>query len=141
DQKGAGASLQFVLAPVVEFGVNGAIATQLLKGGFGQKTPEGSFKTISVGGFANFRLTDLMLLGLGINYTSQTDDYLAMNSTVNDFTYHVQGFGALQYLLGGQLFIKGVVGYARAFFQPSDVSVTTWTNDMYSGRIQLMYLY
>ena len=53
----------------------------------------------------------------------------------------MQGFGALQYLLGGQLFIKGVVGYARAFFQPSDPTVATWTNDMYSGRIQLMYLY
>ena len=77
DQKGAGASLQFVLAPVVEFGVNGAIATQLLKNGFGQKTPEGSFKTISVGGFANFRLAELVLFGVGVNWTSQTDEFLA----------------------------------------------------------------
>jgi len=141
DQKGAGASLQFVFSPFVEFGVNGAIGSQLLKSGFGSKVPEGSFSTRSVGGFANFRLTDLTLLGVGVNFTSQTDDFLAMGSTVNDFTSHLQGFAALQYLLGGQLFIKGVAGYARAFFQPSDGAVATWSNDMYSGRIQLMYLY
>ncbi len=52
-----------------------------------------------------------------------------------------RGLGRFSTCLGGQLFIKGVVGYARAFFQPSDSAFTTWTNDMYSGRIQLMYLY
>jgi hypothetical protein len=141
DQRGASASLQFVFAPVVEFGVNAAIGSQLLKSGFGIKVPEGSFTTRSLGGFANIRFTDLLLFGVGVNWTTQTDDFLAANSTTNDFVSHLQGFGALQYLVSGQLFVKAVVGYARAYFQPSDATVQTWTNDMYSGRIQLMYLY
>jgi hypothetical protein len=44
-------------------------------------------------------------------------------------------------MLGGQLFIKAVLGYAQAYFQPSDPVAATWSNHMYSGRIRLMYLF
>ena len=73
------------------------------------------------------------------------------NSNANDYTTHLQGFGALQYLLARQLYIKAVFAYAQAKFQPSDITVPVWNNDMYSGklgpiplpsiRIRLMYLY
>jgi hypothetical protein len=73
--------------------------------------------------------------------TEQTDQYLATGSNVGNYTSHLQTFAALQYLLGGQLFIKAVFGYAKAYFQPSDPTVPTWTNDMYSARVRLMYMY
>ena len=74
-------------------------------------------------------------------HTAQKDSYLASGSTANNFTSHLQGFAALQCLLAGQLFIKAEVAFARAYFQPSDVALPTWNNDMYSGRVRLMYLY
>jgi hypothetical protein len=105
---------------------------------------ENSYTTKSVGAFANVRLSfisDLLMAGVGLNWTTQTDDYLASGSGVNDYVSDLQGFGALQYLLAGQLFIKGEVGYARAFFQPSDGSVTTWYQTMFNSRVRLMYIY
>ena len=145
-QKGAGASVQFVIDPIVEFGLNAAVGkqsyTDKTAGNFPQ--PEDlrrSFTTKSFGGFANLRLADGWLAGVGANWTTQLDDYLATGSTADDFTTHLHGFVALQYLLAGQLYIKAVFAYARAKFQPSDVNVPVWNNDMYSGRIRLMYLY
>jgi len=140
-RKGAGASLQLVFLPIVEFGLNAAIGSQHEENGFAQVVPENSFTTKSVGGFANVRLTDLLLVGGGANWTIQTDSFLAMNATVNDVTSHLQTFLAVQYLLAGQLFIKGDFALARAYFQPSDTTITVWTNNMYSGRVRLMYLY
>ena len=82
-----------------------------------------------------------MLAGVGGNWTTQEDGYRAENSSANDYTTHLQGFAALQYLLAGQLYLKAVFAYARANFQPSDIDAPVWTNTMYSGRIRLMYLY
>jgi hypothetical protein len=82
-----------------------------------------------------------LLAGVGANWTTQLDGYLAKGSGADNYTTHLQGFVALQYLLAGQLYIKAVLAYARAKFQPSDISVAEWNNDMYSGRIRLMYLY
>jgi hypothetical protein len=140
-QKGFGASLQFVIDPVVEFGLNAAIGRQDEQDMMARQVPEASFTTKSVGGFVNLRLADLWLLGVGVNWTAQTDAFLATSSTANDFTSHLQTFAALQYLLFGQLFIKADLAYARAYFQPSDLTVAAWHNDMYSGRVRLMYLY
>jgi hypothetical protein len=140
-QKGAGASMQFVIDPIVEFGVNGAIGKQDDTDGFGRAVPETTFTTKSVGGFANVRLLDSWLLGLGANWTTLTDSYLAAGSSVNDFTAQLQGFVALQWRPVGQLYIKGVFGYARADFAPSDLTINEWHNYMYSGRIRLLYIY
>ena len=105
-----------------------------------------NYTTKSVGGFANLRLADLWLAGLGLNFTEQTDKYYAPlssggNTSTPDYTSHLQAFAAVQYLLGGQLFIKAVLGYAKAYFQASDPDALMWNNYMYSGRIRLMYLY
>jgi hypothetical protein len=140
-QKGAGASIQFVIDPVIEFGVSAAIGQQQDIDAMAREVPENSFTTTSVGVFANVRPARLWLAGVGANWTAQTDSYLAANSTVNDYSRHLQGFVALQYLLAGQLFIKADVGLAQAYFQPSDVTVAAWSNTMYSGRVRLMYLY
>ena len=145
-QKGAGASVQFVIDPIVEFGLNAAIGkqsyTDKTAGNFPKPEDLGrSYTTKSLGGFANLRLADGLLAGVGANWTTQLDTYMALGSSADDYTTHLQGFFALQYLLAGQLYIKAVVAYARAKFQPSDIAVLVWNNDMYSCRIRLMYLY
>jgi hypothetical protein len=145
-QKGLGGSVQFVVDPIIEFGLNVAIGWQDYTDGTGNvfgtaDTMAKSFTTKSAGGFANLRLADGLLAGVGANWTTQLDSYIATGSTAGDYTTQLQGFVAFQYLLAGQLYIKTVFGYARAGFQPSDVSVSLWNNTMYSGRIRLMYLY
>jgi hypothetical protein len=145
-QYGAGGSAQFVIDPIVEFGLNAAIGKQSFMDSTGNvfKSPETlakSYTTKSFGGFANLRLAEGWLAGVGANWTTQLDGYLATDSGANDYTTHLQGFAALQYLLAGQLYIKAVVAYARAKFQASDRNVPIWNNDMLSGRVRLMYLY
>jgi hypothetical protein len=153
-QKGFGASAQFVIYPLIEFGLNGAIGRQEYTNSSGNN-PNGpgyeaalprNFTTKSAGGFANLRLADLWLAGLGVNWTEQSDSYHAPlsnggNSNAPNYTSHLQAFAAVQYLLGGQLFIKAVFGYAKAYFQASDPDAAAWNNYLYSGRIRLMYLY
>ena len=153
-QEGVGASAQFVIYPFIEFGLNGAIGRQEYTNSSGNN-PNGpgyeaalprNYTTSSVGGFANLRLADLWLAGLGVNFTEQTDKYYAPlssggNTSTPDYTSHLQAFAAVQYLLGGQLFIKAVFGYAKAYFQASDPDALMWNNHMYSGRIRLMYMY
>jgi hypothetical protein len=140
-QKGAGASIQFVINPVFEFGANAAIGKQEDVDAFARPVLENSFTTRSFGGFANLRFTDHWVTGVGVNWTAQTDTFLAAGSTLNDFTSHLQGFGALQYRPLGHLYIKAVLGLARAAFLPSDLTVAEWHNDMVSGRIRLLYIY
>lgn len=145
-QWGAGGSAQFVIDPIVEFGVSAAYGDQSYTDatGNGLGSPESlarSHTTRSVGGFANLRLADGWLAGAGAHWTTQEDGYHASNSSANDYGAHLQGFLALQYLLAKQLYIKAVFAYANAKLQPSDINSPVWNNVMYSGRIRLMYLY
>jgi hypothetical protein len=146
-QKGVGASVQFVLDPTLEFGLNAAIGSQSYTNSLATEIPENSYTTKSVGGFANLRLAEGWLAGVGANWTQQTDKYRTDPNSANDYVSQLQCFAALQYLLTGQLFIKAVFGYARAQFQASDVNVPVWNNYMYSFwyipsvRVRLMYLY
>jgi len=141
-QKGVGGSFQFVFDPNFEFGVNAGIGKQDDTNAFAQPVLENSFTVKSIGGFANARLPwEGWLAGAGATWTTQTDQFLAAGSTANDFTGHLQAFGALQYRPIGQFYIKLVGGLARANFLPSDLTAAQWTNYMYSGRIRLLYIY
>ena len=140
-QKGVGGSVQLVVNPFVEFGVSAALGDQHHENGFAQVIAPDTFTTKTVGGFANLRVCTLCLVGLGLHYTAQTDAVLAAGSNVNDFSSQIQAFIAFQYLLAGQLFIKPDFAYARAYFQPSDAAVATWTNTMINARVRLMYLF
>ena len=139
-QRGSGASLQVVLDPYVEFGVSGAYGLVDRVAQDGTVDEKGSNTTYSVGGFANVRLVEDLLLGGGVNYTYLEDLHFdpALNR-VEKFR-HVQTFGALQYLLWKQLFIKAVVAYAKADFAPT-FGDPIFTNEMLSGRIRLLYLF
>jgi len=144
-RKGVGASVQFVIDPIVEFGVNAAIGNQnyidASANAFASAdTMAKSYTTKSAGAFANVRLVEGWLAGLGANFTEQLDTYKASGSNVNDYTSHLQGFVALQYMLARQLFVKAGFTYAKATFQPSD-AVPSWNNQMYSAGLRLTYLY
>ena len=140
--KGFGGAVQFVLAPYFEVGVNGAYGTQRETDGMAREVLENCFTTKSVGGFGNVRLYDGLLLGLGLNFTEQLDKFKALDdSKTNNYTSHLQGFVAVQYLLAGQLYIKLAIGYAQAKLQPSDANLAAWTNKMISGRLRLMYIF
>jgi hypothetical protein len=144
-REGVGASLQFVIDPIVELGVNGAIGRQHYIDASANvfasaDTMAKSYTTKSAGAFVNVRLADGWLAGLGANLTEQSDDYKAPTSSASDYGSHLQGFAALQYLLERQLYIKAELAYAKALFQPSDF-VPSWNNYMYSGGVRLMYLY
>ena len=144
-REGVGASVQFIVDPLVEFGLNAAIGKQHFIDASGNNfgsadTLAQSYTTKSVGGFANVRLAEGWLAGVGVNLTTQLDDFTAPGSTANDYTSQLLGFVALQYLLERQLYIKAEFAYAQALFQPSDF-VASWNNYMYSGGVRLMYLY
>jgi len=141
-RKGVGGTLQFVLDPRAEFGLNGAIGSQNdTPTSDGVASLTDTFTRSSVGGFANVTLAPLWILGAGANFTWQNDKYYYQGSQSPDYTAQLQAFLALQYHLARQLMIKAVLGYARADFVTSDPSVPLWSNYMYSGRIRLMYLY
>jgi hypothetical protein len=143
DQKtyGAGGALQFVFDPWVEFGVNGAYGWQTTTDPVsGNPSPAQSFQTYSLGAFANAHVIGDLIVAGGINYTYYVDqEYDAtLRRTLNRDNW--QGFGALQYTLWKQLYIKGVVGYALANFNPIGSNVS-YFNTMISGRLRLELLF
>jgi hypothetical protein len=143
-RKGVGGGVQFVIDPWAEFGGNFAFGWQdnHENPDTGDEKPKDSFSRNSVGGFGNLRLGGSWLLGGGVNFTWQNNKfYYQGDSPSPDYTAHMQAFGAVQYLLAGQLYIRAVIGYARADFVASDQSIDVWSNSMYSGRLRLMYLF
>jgi hypothetical protein len=142
---GVGAAFQLVFDPYVEFGGNIGWGDVKQKDASGDSDSTGSYTTTSVGGFANVRLGrrgsgfEDLLLGGGANWTTQYYSHKVANSDA-DYTAHLQIFGAVQYLIAKQLFVKAVIAYARADIWPSG-QPDSLANAMWSGRIRLMYLY
>jgi hypothetical protein len=140
-QQGFGGAVQVIVDPWVEAGVNFAYGMARVNSATDNNpSPGQSFDTYSAGAFLNARIIDGLLIGGGINYTylvnQQYDSALGRDE---DFD-HWQGFGAIQYWLFKKLFIKGVVGYALANFNPN-MGAIPFTNEMVSGRLRLEYLY
>ena len=143
--KGLGAAVQFVFDPYVEFGANIAYGESTSRNKDGNVLDTGSYTKTSVGGFANAHLgrrgsalEDLMVGG-GANWTTQYYSH-RVGTYDQDYFAHLQVFGAIQYLVAKQLFVKAVLAYARADFWPSG-ETNSISNTMLSGRIRLMYLY
>jgi hypothetical protein len=147
-RKGYGVALQFVFDPYVEFGFNIAQGFQSVNNPDSlTMNSTNSFTVTSAGGFANVRLGPRdsvlgdFLLGSGVDWTTWYD-HLSVSGAPVDYTAQLQVFGALQYLVAKQLFVKLVVAYARADFEPSGSSGSDiYSNVMWSGRVRLMYLY
>ena len=144
-RKGLGAAFQFVVDPWVEFGGNIAWGDVTKQDKDGNQDPTGTYTTTSAGGFANVRLgrrgsgLEDLLLGGGANWTTQYYSHKVANSDP-DYTAHLQVFGAAQYLIAKQLFVKAVVAYARADIWPSS-QPESQSNTMWSFRLRLMYMY
>jgi hypothetical protein len=140
-QSGAVGAVQIVLIPYFEFGVN--IARETVDhwnpqnvtnpdASMGDYDGLGSVTDLAVGGFANVHVIDNMLLGVGLNHVNELDQVQGV------FT-NTQGFIALQYIIGGAVFIKAVGGYAKADLHPGGQSA--WDNTMLSARLRVMYLF
>jgi hypothetical protein len=138
-QKGAGGSIQAVIAPYVELGVNGAYGSQRDETS-GQITPTNTYSTYSFGAFANVAIIPDLLIGGGANYTYlQDQQFDAKLGRDQDFDQW-QAFGAVQYRLFSQLFIKAVGAYALADFNQNE-NAPIFYNTMVSGRLRFQYLY
>ncbi|HVY29598.1 MAG TPA: hypothetical protein VHB79_23725 [Polyangiaceae bacterium] len=141
-RRGGTAAAQLVFDPYIEFGFNysfelvdhyspqNAADSSSDRGAFDGL---GSVTTTAYGGFANARVVNDLLLGAGMNWVSETDQVQGKFTTQ-------QGFGAIQYLIGQQLYVKFVAGYAKANLHRGD-GTAAWQNTMLSGRLRLMYLF
>jgi hypothetical protein len=139
-QRGVGASLQFVFSPWVEGGVSGAYGLIDRIAQDGTVDEKGSNTTYSFGGFVNARLIESLLVGAGLNYTYLEDLHYDSNLNRVDKFAHWQTFGALQYLLWKQLYIKLVVAYAKADFAPT-FGDPIFKNEMYSARVRFLFVF
>jgi len=140
-QRGGSASAQVVLLQKLEAGVNFAYglvdhysATNVAdpNASMGTFDAAGSTTDTDFGGFVNGMVAPDLIVGVGANLNKQTDQ-------VNGEFTHLQAFGAVQYLVRKQLFVKFVGAYAKAHLAPG--GATAWDNTMYSGRVRLMYLF
>ena len=150
-RKGYGGAAQFVYDPYVELGASIAQGIQTYNNPQANtQNATNSFTKTSLGGFANVRVVRLLdpdlhilddlLLGGGVVWTTDYNNHRV--TADGDYTAHLQIFGALQYLIAKQLFVKGVFAYARGDFKPSGaVGEDVYSNEMYSFRVRLMYLY
>jgi hypothetical protein len=139
-KQGFGLAAQLIVNPRFELGANVGRGKQVTTDINGNADDTASFTTTSVGGFANLRLGGT-ILGLGMNWTTQEDNH-SVGGNLPDYSAHLQAFAALQYIVWKQLFVKVVLAYARADFSPSGGSVdSVFSNEMFSGRVRLMYLY
>jgi hypothetical protein len=135
-----GGAIQFVFNPYFEAGFNGAYGLTDKTSLDGTVDEKNSNTTYSVGGFANGTLIEGLLLGAGVNYTYLEDlHYDPALHRVEKYN-HLQAFGAVQYKLWGQLYAKVVVAYAKENFAPT-FGDPVFKNEMYSGRIRLLYLF
>jgi hypothetical protein len=151
-RKGYGGSVQFVFDPYVELGGNIAQGSTVAKDNQGSPDPNTESNTVtSVGGFLNVRpaprtIVEDLMLGLGVNWTTWYGTHKVDPTYPANYADQLQMFGALQYLVAKQLFVKAVFAYARADLQPSTSNAPGsgalyYSNEMYSFRVRLMYLY
>jgi hypothetical protein len=140
--QGYGAALQLVLDPYVEMGINGAIALNDAIDSMGRQDTANTNETWSAGGFINARvgIPDL-LVGAGLNYTYLVDQRYYAPAGRNDQYDQWQPFGAVQYLLLKQLFIKFVFAYAKADMNETPDQSPPFKNEMVSGRLRFTYLF
>jgi len=146
-QHGLGWAVQLILDPTVELGANFGVGLGDQTDDKGNPIDKAATTTYSVGGFANFSVGSFLpppmrdlLVGAGVNWTTQKDLHRDPSDGKVDYTANLQTFGAVQYIVARQLFIKAVFAYARSDFDLS-FGGGQWSNYMYSGRIRLMYLF
>jgi len=140
-QEGGAGGVQVIIDPYAEFGVNYGYAHTDNRDEQGRINARGTFRTHSVGGFANARLVEDVLIGAGVNYTFLEDINTDPDLNRNDTYEHWQPYGALQVFLFKQLYVKAVVAYAVANLNPIPIVSAPFKNEMWSGRVRVLYLF
>jgi hypothetical protein len=139
-ERGVGGSIQFVYDPYVEAGFNGGYALVDRTAPDGAMDEKGSYTTYSLGGFANARIVDELIIGIGANLTKLHDLHYDEAVGDNGRFSHTQAFVAIQYTLWGALSLKTVVAYALGDFKPT-FGEPNFSNTMLSGRLRVQYLF
>ena len=140
--KGLGGAVQFVLAPHVEFGFNGAQGTVWNIDANGRLNTKGSLTRTSFGGFLNVSNGNPrhpVLFGVGSMVTFNEDQFDAANPQNKYWLY--QGFLAAQYVAQGVLYIKLVGGYSRGHWDLGGDTRTLIENEMYSVRLRFAFFF
>ncbi len=117
ETQGYGAAAMAVWYPYVEAGGGFGVRVRDQFDTDGGRVAAGSDDTISFGGFANVRIIEDLLLGGG--YLRTEWENLNTDPITNsdpDFQEHIQIYGALQYVLWDQLYIKYVFSQAEGYF-------------------------
>jgi hypothetical protein len=139
--RGNAGAIQFVADPYAEGGFNIAYGSVDYYSPMNSTDPNASRgdydtsrsgKDLDMGGFANVRVIDGLIVGGGVNYNQETD------LQAGHFT-HLQTFGAIQYLLLKTLYIRVVGAYAKGHLAPGNTPA--WDNTMTSARLRLTYLF
>jgi len=143
ESRGVAGTVQVVLDPYFEGGVAFAHALVDTYNVQGVLDAGRSTTTTSYGMFANARPFDRFLLGVGANYTHEHNLKVDVTGQLNDVRTHLQAFGAAQYALWDQFFIKGVFAYANALKKPESdpPPISEFRNKSVSFRLRLMYLF
>jgi len=147
-QNGFGGSVQFVLDPYIEGGINAAIGYVDYWNGTGQPDTSKSTTTSSIGGFLNGRVVGPLMLGVGVNQT-HWENLLPNGSPLTpqdngktNYKNHLQTFAAIQYSFWDKLFLKFVGSYSQFHFEDVvEVPRHSFTNKEYGGRLRVMYLF
>lgn len=138
--RGSAGAIQIVVDPYFEFGLNGSYGLVDRVAQDGTVDEKGSNTVYSFGGFANVRIVEDLIFGVGANMTHLKDLHFDKSLGRVDQFSHLQTFGALQYLVMKQLFVKAVVAYARSEFHPT-FGDPVFNDTMISGRLRLLYLF
>jgi len=143
--RGVGAAVQGVFLPYVEAGINGGYGLTDTIDNEGILDEEGTFTTYSYGGFANFGgLVENLIVGGGANYTwkdnVQKEQSGPNAGQVGEFD-HLQVFGAVQYALFGQFYLKLVGAYAKARLAPTFTQAPPYDSTMAGLRFRASYYF
>ncbi len=137
--RGVAGSVQFVLAPFIEGGLNAGAAVidatnphGVDYGSSGDRRSYGAFVDVVP---LQWIWPDLMVGG-GINYAT----FQNILPSGAERSTNRQEFLAVQYLFYKQLYVKGVFGYAKSHFANQATS-TPYDDDMFSFRLRVMYLF
>jgi hypothetical protein len=132
-----------VLDPYLELGVNGA--EELVDTNNNQGVPDTGKSTTrySFGGFANGRVLEPLLLGVGADYSHENNLNVNLATGQNDIRTQLQLFGAVQYTLWQRFYTKLVFAYADAEWNPlsNPPPVADFRDKSLSGRLRFMYVY
>jgi hypothetical protein len=140
NERGVGGSVQVIVDPLFEAGVNGAYGMVDHNATDGTVDEAGSFTTFSVGGFANARIVEDLMAGAGFDYTYLEDIHFDQATGRNQRFKHTQTFVALQYVIAKQLYVKLIGAYAKGDFEPN-FGGPIFSNEMLSGRLRVQYLF